>query len=685
MRGGYSPGSMDTNMAGVVFARLAVAPALLIASWLVVGLPLLMLGEFTPALTLIVFVPVAAVVLTLGFRALRPFAAASWWSVAGLLVVAVGFGVFELVMCTEQIVIRRDPATYVQFATWLTGHGSLPIPESLSAFGGGDRSLAFDSPGFYVHGTSVVPQFMAGTPMIATLGGWLGGTHGILVTAPVVGALAILSFGGLVGRLVGAAWAPVGALALALTLPMLMVARSLYSEPPALVLMLGGLTMAVTACHRYRGPSRDRTVLAFLAGLAIGLTILVRIDGIRDVLPVVAFAGLLFALRRPGGIPLFAGLAVGSGAGVIEAIVASRPYLHYLRSSLHPLAFIVAAVVVATVILAGWVRWKGLPDLTRFRIPELAALLTVLVMVGFLVRPFVQTVRRIPHTPDDRANASFIAATQMVDRLPVDPTRMYYELSLRWVIWYIGAPAVLLATIGAALLLRRLLMRRDLIWVLPYAMIVWTTVTVLWQPNITPDQPWASRRLVSVVLPGLLIFAVWLLDWAVKQVRRLGSGRPVTAFTAGGGALLLLVPAAITSAPTMFQKTEQGEVAAVRKMCGTIGHQAAVVFVDQDSASKFTEVVRGMCGVPTARIPGAFPSSTNVGRVVQKIAASGRQPVLLASNPANVIQYGSPTLVLNFLVRQDERSLVNPPTGTWPWSQQIWMAKPSHGVGESGG
>ncbi|MFC7644957.1 hypothetical protein ACFQX6_33040 [Streptosporangium lutulentum] len=39
---------------------------------------------------------------------------------------------------------------------------------------------------------------------------------------------------------------------------------------------------------------------AVLAGLVFGLAVLVRIDGLRDVLPAVVYAGLLIALRRVG-------------------------------------------------------------------------------------------------------------------------------------------------------------------------------------------------------------------------------------------------------------------------------------------------------------------------------------------------------------------------------------------------
>ena len=38
-------------------------------------------------------------------------------------------------------------------------------------------------------------------------------------------------------------------------------------------------------------------MLAALAGLALGLTILVRIDGLSDILPAVPFLGVLLAAR----------------------------------------------------------------------------------------------------------------------------------------------------------------------------------------------------------------------------------------------------------------------------------------------------------------------------------------------------------------------------------------------------
>ncbi|NEA26209.1 hypothetical protein G3I70_27480, partial [Actinomadura bangladeshensis] len=331
--------------AGRLLARATLAPALLIVAWLAVALPLLLAGVFRPIPAIALFVPAAAVALWLGLRAPagassgdRPRPghadAAPRWATGSVLAITVAFLVLQAVMCSEQIVVRRDPASYVQFATWLAEHGSLPIPRMTDAFGGPDAILRFESPAFYADGGAIVPQFMAGMPLVLALGGWLGGTHGILLMAPLLGACCVLAFAGLVARLVGPRWAPAGALLLALTLPMLYVSRSTFSELPAIALLLGGLSLMHDA-RRERGRRGD--LKALLAGLALGLIVLVRIDGLRDVLPVLAFAGLLIGLRRGAGYWAAGGLLLGAGAGLAEGFTLSRPYLRYLDASLKPL------------------------------------------------------------------------------------------------------------------------------------------------------------------------------------------------------------------------------------------------------------------------------------------------------------------------------------------------------------
>ncbi|WP_460337372.1 hypothetical protein [Actinoallomurus acanthiterrae] len=65
-------GGPGASRAGLLLARLTVAPVLLLVSWLVVGLPLLMAGVFRPWAAIPLFVVVAGPVLTFGLRAVRP-------------------------------------------------------------------------------------------------------------------------------------------------------------------------------------------------------------------------------------------------------------------------------------------------------------------------------------------------------------------------------------------------------------------------------------------------------------------------------------------------------------------------------------------------------------------------------------------------------------------------------------
>ncbi|WP_344246023.1 hypothetical protein [Actinocorallia libanotica] len=665
----------------LLLARLSLAPALLVVAWLLVSLPLLLAGSYTIGPALALFVPVAAAVVTIGCRgAIRapappaPGPRLAWWPATGVLLVSLAFLLVQLKYNSEQIIVRRDPATYVQFATWLNDHGRLPITTSEWAFGGADPILRFDSPGFYASGGEIVPQFLAGLPLLLALGGWIGGTPVLLAMAPLLGAGAVLSFGGLTARLVGPLWAPVGALAFALCWPLMFVSRSTYSETAALVLLLGGLCLLHDVRDLWEGRLR-----AFLAGLCLGLVVLVRIDGLRDVLPVVVFAGVLFARRRRTGIPLAAGLLLGAAAGLAEGFLLSRPYLDYIGGSLRPLLLLSGAAVAGTLLLvAVWRLWPGWflrvgDGIARGRLPDAAAALTVLLVLAFAVRPYVQTVRRVPANPEDAFNSGYIEHIQRSTGLPVDGARQYTELALHWVVWYVGLPVLILATFGAALLVRRLLRGGSPAWALPFSIIALTTVATLLRPGITPDHPWASRRLVAVVVPGVLLLAVWTLAWATRRFRRLGYGRAATFAMAFAGVLVLLVPVGASSAGLVFKAVDQGELRAIDRLCAGLRQGTTVLIVERVTADRFSPVVRNMCGVPTARVDGA--SVQDVRRVADRIIAEGRRPVLLGAEPADVAPYGEPARAVDLDTRQDGHALDDRPKHTWSLHITVWQSE----------
>src|SRR5262245_16581212 len=444
----------DPGRAGWLFGAVTVLPALLAAAWLLPAFPLLLAGRFSAGPMVFMFAPLAAALCYFAVRQLpaawpafrkvretpeareasskaeaaskgpetskareasktpeatkkpasRP--ATQWWALAATVAVAVAFTVWQLAQRTEQIIYLRDPATYLQVAYWIAHHGFLPIPDNAAAFGGPHLGLGFASSNYYPRGTGIVPQFMTGTPLVLAAGIWLHGINGALLVTPVVGGCAVLSFGGLAGRLAGPGWAPAAAAVLALSLPEQYTSRGSFSEPLAQVLLFGGLCLLADSLviNRNSGKKPDWSgqdkVLAALGGLALGLTVLVRIDALSDILPAVPFLGVLLAARRRQAVPFGAALVIGVGYGLADGYLKSRPYLDLEAPSLRPLGYIVVATIVVTAAgIAITARPRArqaakrlLATKTARYLPAAAAALTAIIFVGFAVRPLVQTV-----------------------------------------------------------------------------------------------------------------------------------------------------------------------------------------------------------------------------------------------------------------------------------------------------
>ncbi|RCV47914.1 hypothetical protein [Marinitenerispora sediminis] len=665
---------------GRLLARLTVVPVVALGAWLLVAFPLLLAGQFTPLAGLVVGLPAVVAALAVVPRLVPdlPEEETPWWPVAAVVLVTLAFAVVQVLYHSEQLVIRRDPASYAQFTAWIAQHGSLPIPQSRDLIAGDDPALSYDSAAYYQVGDVIWPQFLAGAPLILSVGYWLGGLDGMLVAAPLLGALGVLTFAGLAARLVGSRWAPLAALVLAVSLPEQWVSRSTYSEPAAQVLLLGALVLGHDALTREVG-ARERWgvphALAAAAGLAFGLGLVVRIDALRDILPVVAFVGLLLLARRGQAVPLLAGLAVGLGYGLVAGFGLSRPYLVYLSDSLRPLLLISGAVVVAVALGTALLWRRGLPRPDRWPwLPTAAAGLAVLVMAGFAVRPLIHVERG----HGDDITGIYIGQVQEIEGLAVDPDRTYEEMTLYWVGWYVGLTTVLFATVGVALLLRRVLAGREPSWVLPLMMLTWTVAATLLRPAITPDHPWASRRLVVLVIPAFVLLAVWFAARATRWVREHPVRPP--AWLPGGvaalGAVAVLLPTAVTAAGIMSYRTDVGSVAATGRLCAAIPEDGSVLVVDAATNSKFAQLIRGMCGAPTAHVSPADPET--VRRVVAEVRERGRTPVIAADSREGLLPHLPASVrtehAFDVHTEQDPSTLMRPPDGPWAFNGDVWVA-----------
>jgi hypothetical protein len=492
------------------------------------------------------------------------------------------------------------------------------------------------------------------------------------------------------------------------------------------VLLFGGLCLFIDSF----GVLGGGLALAGLGGLALGLTVLVWIGSLSILLPVFPVLALLFVRRRIQSGPLGTGLFLGIGIGLSVGLALARSYLSTVSSELHVFGLCAAGFGIVTALTAplafpaarAWVRqafeWRprmvglggeeiSLPSL-RSVVQWLALALPVVALIGLAIRPYLQTVRG----QTDPTLIREVAALQRIAGLPVDGVRQYYEQSFDWVLWYLGVPAVLLACAGAASLGRRLVRaafewRLSVVaarlWALPLLIIVWSVATVLWDPAVAPWQPWASHRLVPVVLPGLVLLGVWVSSRLTLRAAVLGASRLTVVLVAFCCVLALAIPPLVTSLnPGLVahasvgryssgvakfasrvrlrgagaSSTYGGSVAAASALCASIGPGASVVFVNASTAAEFAPTVRGLCDMPAASM-AAGSSAAAVEQVATSIERAGRRPVLLGSSRASVSLFGIvPRRVVSLRTSRDAAVLTGPPAGVWPASYVVWMSSP---------
>jgi hypothetical protein len=227
----------------------------------------------------------------------------------------------------------------------------------------------------------------------------------------------------------------------------------------------------------------------------------------------------------------------------------------------------------------------------------------------------------------------------------------------------------------------------------------------------------ASHRLVPVVLPGLLLLALWVSSRLTSRASLLGASRLAIGLVGTCCLLALAIPPLVTTLnpgltakPTVGRyssgvarlisriqlrgvgasATYGGSVAAATALCHAIGKSASVVFTDPATAANFAPIVRGQCGQPAVLIvtgvTSAAPASSaasaaSAAAMLEKAATAiekaGRRPVILGPSRSSVSLFGVvPKHVVALKTQKDAEVLNGPPAGTWPVSYSVWMASP---------
>ncbi len=631
------PGSLPG--AALLEALPLLVPALL-AGFSLVAMALLQLGLYRPLIVLPLGLLGAAVAVRgVALARPEPVTGPPWLDGAALLAV-LGFAVLNARYSAQNIDVFRDPAVYALTGQWLAHHASLPIPVHPEVFGS-VTGLSFYSAGFdagtiagFVH-----PQFGNLLPGLLAVGGWLGGDHLLLKVNPLIGAAALLAFYGLVRQYTGRAWALVAVLALGVSLPQLSFSRNTYSEPVTMLFLVGGLALLREAQQR-------RKVWGYgLAGLVLAAAVLARVDGFLFLLALPMLAAAVLAAAPAGRRreaagqvgALLLGAAVPAAVAMANLANLSPSYYRDRGGELDTTAKAAAAIAVAgvaVVILAWSTRLlHRIAAATARWLPVAGAAFVVVLAAAAASRPLWYVAR------DNRALVStsdYITFLQKADRLPIDGTRTYAEQSLEWFSWYWGPITLALAVLGMAFGVHQLLKRRDLRLVAPISMLMLAGLYIL-KPSIVPDQIWAMRRYLPVVIPGLLLAAAVALGLLARRSRGAGV---VAALLAGA---MVLVPMYV-SARLVPVRDGVPQLVEVHNLCDNLPADGALVLTGS-LAKTYQQTPRSYCDdVPVAGF-ARQPTAAALGQIQAAAQAHGRRLYLLVTSPqalpADVIQAGA--------------------------------------------
>lgn len=712
-----TPAGEQARRAGELLQRVVVAAGLWVVGVAALCVPLGGTGLWHPVLVW----PLVTLLLWPVGRVARsvPSAPVGRGVAAVLVGVAVASTVWLGATHAEQVLPRRDAGSNLQAAISLADNHSRVVRVDPAATGGeavlATKGVTLASPAFYEVGSpsdpAVQPQFVVGPAAVLSLGYWVGGLTGALLVPALLTGLMVLGLGLLVCRVVGPRWGPVAAAVTALVFPVVHTGRSTLSEPLAdlaLVAAFLALVAATTpatdgatgesssprplstrpAVLRRLGQAGMRRVACSVearagavAGALVGAAMLLRVDALRETVLLTVVGALGLVQRRAFAGPMLRWAWGTTAYALLASLWLSYRYLGDIAASLVPLAAGALVVAVGAALAVSLSR-RGvrLPAPAAGALPSAAGVATVLAGLVLATRPLWQTVRQDPNDP----GARYVAGLQLRQGLAIDGGRTYAEHTVTWLSWWLGWPGLVVALLALALIVRAMARRwtegRVLqAWSGPLLVGAGSTLLTLYRPGITPDHPWAERRLqIALVLVVVLVVVAasralrWVCDrsgpWA---------GRAVAAVVVLG----LALPTLAATWPHRGERVEAGSARAVADVCRALQPGDLVLAVDGRAANEWPEVVRGQCGVPALSTTAAlrkdpsFPGT--VASVARAVASRGGRLVLLAADSDAVLR----TLhaqgirqVSAVTVHEDERLLTRRPDALVDLPVDAWLA-----------
>jgi hypothetical protein len=516
---------------------LAVALSVMASAW--VGLVLAEAGRFS-LLAAAALLAAGSFVAALVFRARlglpigRPRAWADVLPTAVVLALALALQARP----SEYVVGGRDPGAYVAAMSTIARTGGIVVtdpvvlsipPEDVELFYrvrdrpdfSWSRFMGFDlerpSSG------RVFPQFFHLFPAFGAYLFQAMGIRGALATPPVFGILGTMAVFFAVRRLFGRGPALLTGILLGLNVIQVWFGRYPVSETMSQFLLFTAMLFILL------WEERRSDAFGALAGVSLGLSLLVRIDSALVVVPLLLYV----LLRRLRGdlawreaAPLLAGFGVLASHSGLHAAFWARKYVVDIATrrywSQPAGVWLAAAVAVAAVVvLAHRFGPRAGPILERHggrvRSAMMAALLAV-AAYGYWLRPVLSAWAGADGNDEARA----LADPGVLLALGFRQLAAHDAQSLVRLGWFVTPLGLVLGLLGLLAVLARWRPR----YLFPVLLGLTVSAFYLYKVRVWNDYPFALRRFVPVTLPLLLALAAFLL---ARLAARGGARRAVAA------------------------------------------------------------------------------------------------------------------------------------------------------------
>jgi hypothetical protein len=449
----------------------------------------------------------------------------------------------------------------------------------------------------------------------------------------------------------------------------------------------------------------------FVGGFVLGLVFVVRVDAVADLFPLVPFVGWLAYRRIVGWRRFTGGLLLGLAFGGFDCLVLTYPYTQHVGSDLTAVGYGFAGLAPLTFAFFVAARWRQLRDgegapsnpndgrwgiaiavaslvsaglafalvaaarAWRRSLPILAAAVTFLIGMFFFLRPHLMTMRANPAS----GGANYVMQVQRFLHMAVDPTRSYYENATIWLSWYLGWGTLALALGGACWLAYEQIAGRRRVWAPAFLVFFGTAFAVLLRPSITPDHPWADRRFVPVVLPGLVLFAIAAVPPILRWIGDRAPGVLPRLFVTVAAVVVVVVPVWVGTRDVFYTKTEVGEPALVRQVCAQLRPNDVVLTIGGRARTEWPGTLKVICGVNVGYLADNI-DLPQMDDIAARATADGGRLMLLAestsdkNNAATVAAWPEqPTASL--ITSEATHTLVTRPGKPTVFLTQMWLGE----------